>query len=522
MTNLLKGLTLPERKVENEFQTINNEEEEFDFYTFFNYYCLNALTEKRLEILLYESLLENNRAFAILGLHYTQYNLMLAKMYFEYAYYYIPKEPSYIDYTILGLCYRYGTQSLEQSFEKAVTYYREAMDKGCIFAPWLLGNRYSFGQGIEQDKMKALEYFRLSADKGCIGAMQQIVDHYSEKTIAVPEKKKFLKLLTNKGDMDACFSLAYDYFLRDKELKTDKYRQKRIKYYTIVADQKNHIIAQHNLGVIHKHDGNIDTAKKWFKKAALQQYPDSQYELGKLYYDNKTEKDITKGIQLIECAANNKFENAKQWLGEYYSYRKEWGEAIKWYKLCPHNAQAYYDLANIYEIQKDYESAYTYHVKAAEMGFENSYYSLAGYYIEGIYVKKDIKCALEWMYKAKTHPDALYFLARNYLFSIDSYVGVDISKGIEYLEKTMAISSLAITDHLKVTDWKFLQKHLNNALIVSRWPSTFDHIKPQLQITIIEIALCFINNDIPFDLFLPIIQNLIFMSKPKNNLLYNK
>ena len=55
---------------------------------------------------------------------------------------------------------------VEQSYEKAVEWYRKAADQGNAAAQYNLGNMYSWGKGVEQSNEKAAEWYRKAADQG--------------------------------------------------------------------------------------------------------------------------------------------------------------------------------------------------------------------------------------------------------------------------------------------------------------------------------------------------------------------
>ena len=65
----------------------------------------------------------------------------------------------------LGYMYSNG-HGVEQSYEKAVEWYRKAADQGNAAAQYNLGGMYQYGHGVEQSNEKAVEWYRKAADQG--------------------------------------------------------------------------------------------------------------------------------------------------------------------------------------------------------------------------------------------------------------------------------------------------------------------------------------------------------------------
>lgn len=129
-----------------------------------------------------------------------------------------------------------------------------------------------------------------------------------------------------------------------------------------------------------------------------------------VFYINGTgvQKNVTKGIQLLEKAANELNSDAFYYLGKYYlngiGVSQDKSKGIEYYQKSSdlNNSQAtfdlgcYYDDGYIWNNKKSFE----YFQKAEEQGSIDSYYKLAVYYQNGRGTKRDIEKAKYYYTKA--------------------------------------------------------------------------------------------------------------------------
>ena len=124
-------------------------------------------------------------------------------------------------------------------------------------------------------------------------------------------------------------------------------------------------------------------AVKWFRKAAEQNYPDAQYELGCAYYNGAgVEKDIEEAIKWIRKAAEQNDADAQFSLGDSYGngkgVTKDDIEAAKWYRKAAEqdqtDAQNNLGVSYVYSmgVVKDYVEGYKWLDLASAKGSETS------------------------------------------------------------------------------------------------------------------------------------------------------
>ena len=78
-------------------------------------------------------------------------------------------------------------QGVEQSYEKAVEYYRQAAEQGNATAQCNLGMMYYHGRGVEKSMEMAEKYVRMAAEQGNTAAMAVLDQWEEEGTLANPD-----------------------------------------------------------------------------------------------------------------------------------------------------------------------------------------------------------------------------------------------------------------------------------------------------------------------------------------------
>ncbi len=149
----------------------------------------------------------------------------------------------------LGALY-YSGRIGEQSYAKAVKYYKMAADLGCMIASENLGYCYYYGRDVEVDYEKAFNYFIKPAMAGRTESIYKIGDMYSkglyvdeDKDFAFKLYEKVYRQMGNNCDVkgDVCLRMGNAYYYgngveedRYKALKF--YQQAEYHYYAQIAD----------------------------------------------------------------------------------------------------------------------------------------------------------------------------------------------------------------------------------------------------------------------------------------------
>lgn len=259
----------------------------------------------------------------------------------------------------------------QKDIEKAKEIIVELAKNGNAEAQYLLGWIYDYEvQENNENKKAALEWYKKSIEQGYlksyIAACANDFATYDE----ILEWQNNLRNsdLAEINDVDGLLLLG-DYYYTGIDFIPDK--EKAIMYYEKSAEL-GYSRAMNCLGNVL--DDEIK-AFEWFEKSADKNDPSGIGDLGYCYATGfGVEKDINKGIQLLEKAGELGFATAYSNLGYIYENG--------------------YD-----DIEQDSNKAIEYYQKAAELGYASSYANISIMYQQGIGLDADIEKAMEYAKK---------------------------------------------------------------------------------------------------------------------------
>ena len=219
----------------------------------------------------------------------------------------------------LGNVY-YSGIDIEQSYAKAVEYYKEAADDGYAAAQTNLGNCYYNGEGVTQSYEEAVKYYKLAAEQGYSHAQNNLGNRYYDGrgiTQSYKEAVKYYKLAAEQGYDWAQYNLGNCYYY-GKGVK-QSYAE-AVEFYRLAANQ-GLAEAQNMLGVCYYCGNgvkqNYKEAVKYYRLAAEQGYDWAQYNLGNRYYDgNGVTKSVSEATKWYKLAAEQGNEDAKAKLAQ--------------------------------------------------------------------------------------------------------------------------------------------------------------------------------------------------------------
>ena len=222
---------------------------------------------------------------------------------------------------------------------------------------------------------------------------------------------------------------------------------------------KNNPYALYKLGNL-EYDGlitgkkNYEKAYNYHLKAASFNHPTSCWMISHMIINKKigslSNDDINLAWSYLLKAESLNSISSLNTLGLCYlkgiNPNKETNEdkAIKYFKKAEKQNYVYAlnNLGKIYENKKDYELAYNYYLKSANL--ENSWAcnKIGEYYRLGIYVKKDLSTSYEYYLKGSSSPIStrdnwnIYNLVKYFYLEGNSQLGItkDINKSITLLE----------------------------------------------------------------------------------------
>lgn len=163
---------------------------------------------------------------------------------------------------------------------------------------------------------------------------------------------------------------------------------------------------------------NKDPAKafEWYQKAAVQNYPPAENNLGVCYAKGVgVERNLTEAVRWYRQAAETGWAQAQSNLGRAYEtgegMDRDYGQALVWYHKAADQglASAQLSLGLAYEqgngVDQDYALAASWFEKAAVQGYPPAEYDLGAAYAKGQGVTQDMAQAEAWYRKAAAHGD---------------------------------------------------------------------------------------------------------------------
>ncbi len=209
------------------------------------------------------------------------------------------------------------------------------------------------------------------------------------------------------GNMYSQSMLGLSYYNGDNGVELNYVEA--VKWFTMAAKQ-GETYAQYYLAKCYDNgDGvreNKYEANFWYQAAARQGCIDAQFNLGRQYYFGKgMAKDKEAALYWTEQAARAGHVRSQFFLGAIYEDRKEFKEAVKWYKkasdagFLPAKSSLAVCYGNGTGVKQDYKEAINLLKEAADAGDDHAIFNLGISYLKGWGVFQDIKQGLFWLEK---------------------------------------------------------------------------------------------------------------------------
>ncbi|MBU0992502.1 MAG: SEL1-like repeat protein [Proteobacteria bacterium] len=312
----------------------------------------------------------------------------------------------------LGIFYSQGTYG-DRDAALGAAWFEKAAQQEMPLAMYNLSQLYLTGNGVEKDKDLAMRWLKKAAEKKFFPAWQMLMQ------------------LGKKDDEDSMSSYQW-------------------------AAEKGEPMAQFKMGVHYHKKNNPEAFKQaayWYCRAAEQDLPEAQYNLGYLYLEGQgMAKDVESGIRWIKKAANQGFTMAQYELGAFYQaglfVKQDFQSAFDWFKKAAEkdSIEAQYNLGYLYlegkGTGKNPETAVQWIEKAAHKGLANAQYDMGVFYFEGTSVPRNYPLAIQWYQLAARQgfPAAMHNLAHMYLNG--QGIPADKDKAMEWFQKAAALAFL--------------------------------------------------------------------------------
>ena len=375
----------------------------------------------------------------------------------------------------------YNADNVKQDYTLALEYYLKAAELDASKANEVrIGYMYDVAQGTQEDDDKAFEWYMLGAEKNDKVAINNVGWIYEQKGEAETALEWYLKA-AEMGDPYAMGNLGHAYY---EGVLTEKNDVKALGWYEKAekAGRKQTSMFR-NIGVLYEElRKDYSKAVGHYQTAASDGDAEANYRLGRLYENGKAPggKNEALALEHYEKAANKDHAGALNALGdlyyeegsaiqndtlalEYYlkaaeispesaqftrigymynngkGAQKDENKALEWYlKGEDHGKVTSINNAGVIFAEKgDDATAYTYYLKAAEMGNKYAMSNLGTWYYEGRYVEQDYAKALEWFLKAENagQSDGTMFHRMGWMYHYGQGTKKDERKALHYYEK---------------------------------------------------------------------------------------
>ena len=342
----------------------------------------------------------------------------------------------------IALCYANG-EGVTQNHVRAVQWYKKAAEAGYAESQHNLGGCFYRGEGVPQDYAEALKWYKTAAQQGHTKAQYNLgLCHLLGKgTVASNSQAEFwFSKAAAQGHSVAAIQLE----LVRKELLKEKNRtlskrnpsemtademnaagddyyhgrgvQKNFEqavYWYRLAAERGSKLAQYNLGVCYEKGQGVTAdrmqAAQWYRKAAEQGYTLAMRMLGDLYYyGNGVQKDYRMALGWYEKAASNGNALAKEQIARCQSALKKEVPLPK--KETVMTGTQMWERGNEYAsgrgVPKNYETALSWYLRAAEAGHIIAQRNAGDCYFEGKGTERNYAKAFDLYRKAACKGDA--------------------------------------------------------------------------------------------------------------------
>lgn len=329
----------------------------------------------------------------------------------------------------LGTMYKNGLGT-EKDMKTAIEYFKQAADLENSNAMYEYGKALFEGENIQQDIPKAVEYIEKSIGLGNVNAKRFLAGEcLSGKTLTqnVEAGVRMLHEEADKKEKPDCLSayrLGKLYIKNDYGIPIDL---DKAEHYLLIAEKdgtdKGSKFAQYALGCLYynkenteKHD--LKKAYEWFVKAADQDQPYAQFNLGRMYQNSEY---VAQNVDTAQ-------EYYKKALDGFLAMEKESEDNNE------PDGGLLYKIGSMYKnglgTAPDVDKAIEYFRRSAELNDPNAQFEMGKFFIS----TDDKRQAYRYFKQSADsgHTFGAYYAGR---ILLDNNAAADIGKGIELLKQ---------------------------------------------------------------------------------------
>ncbi|EGD45806.1 Sel1 domain protein repeat-containing protein [Ruminiclostridium papyrosolvens DSM 2782] len=360
----------------------------------------------------------------------------------------------------------YGSDTAEQSFDKAYSLFMEEAEAGNALAMYDIGRMHMDGLGAAMDSDAAqvwyeralISFSETEAEKSTPYTQYRIGKMFAAGLGTSKDYKEaadWLKMASGKNHKYAQYSLAGMYYHghgvdQSYSIAYDLYRKSAIQNNPYASYELAKMLRDGICTVVDniKADVHFQKAFDGFSDLEGESHDDKlQYRLGyMLYTGTGTEKNISAAIIYFEKSAKLGNVHAQYMLGKIYmedgSEYEDIEKALKWLAKAADNGNdlAQYALGKLYHdgnhLDKNVLRAAELFTKSAEQENQYAAYALGRMYLANEDIPEDVPMAIKWLTLSSDlgNQFAQYTLAKLYLTG--EAIQKDIQKAMDLLTKS--------------------------------------------------------------------------------------
>lgn len=175
-------------------------------------------------------------------------------------------------------------EGMEQSFEKALTWFKRGIANGDSLCQYEVGLMYLQGLGVKKDAVKAADYFKEAADQDFASAQVNLGQLFLDQG-DVQTATRFFDLAARHGHIEAFYHLAE---ISNNGVGRDRSCGIATAYYKLVAEKVETIHSAFDEANQAYEEGDLETALVAYMMAAEQGYEYSQANVAYLLDEYKS------------------------------------------------------------------------------------------------------------------------------------------------------------------------------------------------------------------------------------------
>ncbi len=175
-------------------------------------------------------------------------------------------------------------EGLEQSYEKALTWFKRGVKNGDALCQFEMGIMYLNGYGVRKDAVAAVEYFRAAADQDFASAQVNLGQLYLDQG-DVSTATRFFDLAARHGHIEAFYHLAE---INNNGIGRERSCGMATAYYKLVVEKAEAIHSAFDEANKAYEDGDMQTSLVIYMMAAEQGYESAQANVAYILDEHKS------------------------------------------------------------------------------------------------------------------------------------------------------------------------------------------------------------------------------------------